>query len=323
MIVDTIDVLREAHYYPFGMEMVGPWSMTTDTLHPYLYNGKEFNHDSTDVDEDGKNELALGWYDYGARFYDPSVGRFTGVDPFADQLPGYSPYAYTLNNPINLIDPDGRYPWPPGAYAALNKWVKTNWNNYRSTATAMKNGITVSTGQKPSFLQSAGIEVTAATLHFGNYTSQNDASVLSTGNNMDGTAATGTEKAMAGVFIALPISGGAVKKLAGEGVELLGKFVNKFTNQASHLDAKHISAAVGDILGNPITIGAKTYDHLDEVQTALGGLGKQLGKLNDAIDAGSFSGDALEAAQNLRSTLQKQKDQITDVLNRTRYKAGN
>jgi hypothetical protein len=39
-------------------DRVGPWSMATDTLHPYLFNGKEFNHDSTDVYEDGKNELA-------------------------------------------------------------------------------------------------------------------------------------------------------------------------------------------------------------------------------------------------------------------------
>jgi RHS repeat-associated protein len=100
-----------------GGEMKGPWSMTTDTLHPYLYNGKEFNHDSTDVDSDGKRELALGWYDYGARFYDPGVGRFTGVDPLADDAMQVdkSPYAYAWNNPVNLTDPDGRCPWCIGA----------------------------------------------------------------------------------------------------------------------------------------------------------------------------------------------------------------
>jgi RHS repeat-associated protein len=92
--------------------MVGPWSMTTDTLHPYLYNGKEFNHDSTDVDSDGKRELALGWYDYGARFYDPSVGRFTGVDPLAHKMPSWSPYTFVFNNPLSFIDPDGRIPYP-------------------------------------------------------------------------------------------------------------------------------------------------------------------------------------------------------------------
>ncbi len=104
MIVDTIDVLHEAHYYPFGMEMDGPWNRVSDTLQPYLYNGKEFNLDSTDVDGDGKRELALGWYDYGARFYDPAIGRFTGVDPIADQFPHVSTYNYAENSPISNID---------------------------------------------------------------------------------------------------------------------------------------------------------------------------------------------------------------------------
>ena len=36
--------------------------------------------------------------------------RFTSVDPLAHQFPGYSPYNYTMNNPINMIDPDGRAP---------------------------------------------------------------------------------------------------------------------------------------------------------------------------------------------------------------------
>lgn len=30
------------------------------------------------------------------------------MDPLADMYPAMSPYGYTLNNPINLIDPDGR-----------------------------------------------------------------------------------------------------------------------------------------------------------------------------------------------------------------------
>ena len=49
-----------------------------------------------------------GLYNYGARYYDPSLSIWTGVDPLADQFPAYSPYNYTLNNPINMIDPDGR-----------------------------------------------------------------------------------------------------------------------------------------------------------------------------------------------------------------------
>ncbi len=44
---------------------------------------------------------------YGARFYDPSIGRFTGVDPLADQFHGWNPYHYVHDNPINMIDPTG------------------------------------------------------------------------------------------------------------------------------------------------------------------------------------------------------------------------
>lgn len=47
-------------------------------------------------------------YNYGARYYDPSLSVWMGVDPLADKFPGWSPYNYTMNNPINMIDPDGR-----------------------------------------------------------------------------------------------------------------------------------------------------------------------------------------------------------------------
>ncbi len=38
----------------------------------------------------------------------PNVGRWTSVDPLADQYPAYSPYNYVLNNPLSNVDPDGR-----------------------------------------------------------------------------------------------------------------------------------------------------------------------------------------------------------------------
>ncbi len=85
---------------------------------PYKFTGKE---------SDPETELTY----FGARYYDAALGIWLGVDPLASEMPDLSPFAYSMNNPIRFIDPDGRFVVqanpddPPGIFSELQKsWVK-------------------------------------------------------------------------------------------------------------------------------------------------------------------------------------------------------
>lgn len=78
------------HDYPFG----GIFASTN--IQPYKYNGKEYD-----------TKKGLNWYDYGAKHYDPVLGRFMTNDRFAEKYHSMSPYQYGANNPANNIDVNG------------------------------------------------------------------------------------------------------------------------------------------------------------------------------------------------------------------------
>ena len=74
--------------------MAAQHSTNTDFTSRYKFNAKELDTET-------------GWYYYGARYYNPSTSTWLSVDPLAEKYQSFSPYNYTLNNPINLVDPDG------------------------------------------------------------------------------------------------------------------------------------------------------------------------------------------------------------------------
>ncbi|MBN2639491.1 MAG: RHS repeat-associated core domain-containing protein [Bacteroidales bacterium] len=107
-ITSSTEVVEENNYYPFGLKHYGYNDAHNGSEHKFKYNGKELQDDAV-----GTN--ALNMYDYGARFYDPAVGRWFVPDPLAEKYMPVSPYTYAINNPIRLIDIDGLAPGdPPG-----------------------------------------------------------------------------------------------------------------------------------------------------------------------------------------------------------------
>ncbi|MCI5057518.1 MAG: hypothetical protein MRY83_15490 [Flavobacteriales bacterium] len=91
----STEVLQKKDYYPFG-GLIENNSVTQGTENQYGYNGKE------NVDH-----LDLQTIDYGARFYDPYLARWSAVDPKAEDYLNFSPYNYVLNSPLANIDPNG------------------------------------------------------------------------------------------------------------------------------------------------------------------------------------------------------------------------
>ncbi|MEN2403179.1 RHS repeat-associated core domain-containing protein, partial [Flavobacterium sp. MC2016-06] len=67
----------------------------------YKYNGKELQDESI-------GGIQLNLYDYGARNYDPALGRWMNIDPLATKYVNISPYVYVANTPVNAFDPDGK-----------------------------------------------------------------------------------------------------------------------------------------------------------------------------------------------------------------------
>jgi RHS repeat-associated protein len=93
----TMPPQEESDYYPYGGEIPVSGS---DSNH-YKFTGKERDSES-------------GLDNFGARYDSSSMGRFVSPDPLLNSgQPGnpqtWNRYAYTLNNPLKIVDPTGLY----------------------------------------------------------------------------------------------------------------------------------------------------------------------------------------------------------------------
>ncbi|WP_437759583.1 RHS repeat-associated core domain-containing protein [Sorangium sp. So ce1389] len=94
-------------YFPTGELWIDASDSRYELRRAYVFTGKELDQ-------------ATGLYYFGARYYDPRMSVWLSPDPILDEYmqggPGggvFNPgnlglYSYTLNNPVNLVDPDGR-----------------------------------------------------------------------------------------------------------------------------------------------------------------------------------------------------------------------
>ncbi|WP_241283003.1 RHS repeat-associated core domain-containing protein [Chryseobacterium timonianum] len=81
---------------PFGETFVEQ-KVTGKYDNPYKFNAKELDSET-------------GLYYYGARYFNPRLSFWYGVDPLAGKMPNWNPYVYTFDNPVRFTDPDGMAP---------------------------------------------------------------------------------------------------------------------------------------------------------------------------------------------------------------------
>lgn len=89
------EVSQHYEYSAFGETFFDDPLPAGQTRTPYLFNAKE-------------KDVETGLYYYGARYYDAKLSNWLSVDPMQDKYAGLSPYNYCLNNPVKLVDPNGK-----------------------------------------------------------------------------------------------------------------------------------------------------------------------------------------------------------------------
>jgi RHS repeat-associated protein len=91
-------IITYEDYHPYGTSAYRAWKTGTEvSAKRYRYTGKERD-----------DETSL--YYHGARYYAPWLGRWTAADPMGT-VDGTNLYAYVRGSPVNLMDPNGLWPW--------------------------------------------------------------------------------------------------------------------------------------------------------------------------------------------------------------------
>jgi len=98
-------IVMDQDYQPFGGDLA-----RKDQVEVYNEIGVEYKYTGQ------KEVVSIGLYYYGARYYDPSIGRFITEDSYPGEIANpqsQNLYLYVVNNPLRYIDPTGNVDLPP------------------------------------------------------------------------------------------------------------------------------------------------------------------------------------------------------------------
>ena len=107
-------IIMEQDYLPFGGDL------------PKLGQVEVYNEIGMEYKYTGQNQVeSIGLYYYGARYYDPAIGRFITEDSYPGEInnpQSQNLYVYVMNNPLRYIDPTGHMAKPAFNDAAGGGW---------------------------------------------------------------------------------------------------------------------------------------------------------------------------------------------------------
>jgi RHS repeat-associated protein len=116
LVTDTDgNILKRYDYLPFGGEILNGTDGRGNSYNTSLVSGPV--SDTVNNKFTGKERDAESGLDYfGARYFSAAQGRFTSPDPMLNSgrpwLPqSWNRYAYSLNNPLRFVDPNGLWEW--------------------------------------------------------------------------------------------------------------------------------------------------------------------------------------------------------------------
>jgi RHS repeat-associated protein len=251
---------------------------------PYRFNGKELDEET-------------GLYYYGARYYNPTVSVWLGVDPKSQWYPNKSPYNFSGNNPAMIIDPNGKWEqdvdgnWiaqKGDSWWSLHKDAGISWSDAKKIAgnfnqnrgvdnwKTVRVGDAVSTGSSKAMSNEVSFMPKSSMVRGINESPSNNQNIPNSDNQINwNKVAIGTASMVGGITSTIAGFGG-ICSVVGAGPGMLGVTFGVSTTGFG------LANVVDGFMGSDQILPSGTFEAVDN---GLGGDGT-LGQSLDIVTAG-------------------------------------